>query len=185
MAMSKTQIRLAHLNDLPAYHEHLIRHGKESGKDGDLIFAPYDEPWNGLPEALQKEKAEKWQRPVTDIGWERCWILTDGSKVYGEIKLLHAMGLQTTLHRSLLMMGIERSHRGKGFGTALMREAIEWARGQPTLDWIQLYVFAHNMPAKELYQRFGFREVGTVADLFRVHGQKIDDTTMTLRLREN
>jgi RimJ/RimL family protein N-acetyltransferase len=181
--MGIEQVRLANLNDLPAYFDHLKRHGQESGRDGDLIFAPFEEPWDRPLEGLRREKEEKWLRPITEVGWERCWILTDGNSVFGDLKLAHAIGLKTTLHRSILMMGIERSHRVKGLGSLLMREALDWANAQPTLDWIQLNVFAHNQPAKNLYGRFGFQEVGTNRDLFRVQSQKIDDTEMSLRIR--
>ncbi|MES2856860.1 MAG: GNAT family N-acetyltransferase, partial [Bdellovibrionota bacterium] len=81
-------------------------------------------------------------------------------------------------------MGIERSHRGGGWGTKLMEVAIGWAKEQPSLDWVQLYVFDHNEPAKALYRKFGFEAVGTVEDLFRVHGQRIADTHMVLNIRK-
>lgn len=87
--------------------------------------------------------------------------------MYGDLKLAHAIGLKASLHRALLMMGIEKSHRAKGLGSALMREALSWARQHPTLEWVQLNVFAYNEPAKALYRRFGFKEIGTNMDLFR------------------
>ena len=177
------RVRPAQLTDVPPIWEHLRRHGNESGRNGDLIFAPYEEPWSRPLDELQKEKETKWSRPVTEIGWERCWVLGDKENIYGELKLAHAIGLKTSLHRALLMMGIERPHRGNGMGKLLMEEAIGWARKQPTLDWIQLNVFAHNEPAKRLYQNFGFEKVGVNRDLFRVCGQKIDDIEMVLPLR--
>lgn len=182
--MNNPVVRLATPDDLSAYHEHLHRHGLESGRDGDLIFAPYDEPYDRPLDALRKEKEVKWQCLVTEAGWARCWIISDGVGIFGALNLAHAIGLKASLHRALLTMGIERSHRSKGLGSLLMNEALNWARSQPSLDWIQLNVFTHNEPAKNLYRKFGFQEVGTNLDLFRVMGQKIDDTEMTLPLRE-
>lgn len=178
-----TKIRLAQLNDLPLYREHQMRHFSESGQDGDLIFMPHEEPEDISLENLQRKKAEPWNASPLEIGWERSWILTDDSRIYGEVKLMHRPPLKTSLHRAVLAMGIERSHRGQGWGSKLMTEAIAWAKAQPSLDWLQLYVFAHNEPAQRLYRKFGFKEVGRTPDMFRVHGQSIDDIEMVLKLR--
>ena len=63
-----------------------------------------------------------------------------------------------------------------------MADAIQWAKQQQTLSWLQLAVFAHNEPAKALYRKFGFIEVGTTPDMFRVFGKEVTDTAMILRL---
>jgi RimJ/RimL family protein N-acetyltransferase len=176
-------IRVATQADIPAFREHLLRSGKESGSGTDIIFAPYEKPWNRSLEELQKEKQEKWTRPVDDPNWERCWVITDERNIYGELKLVHEPAMSTALHRATLMMGIERSHRQQGLGTKLIQEAIQWATQEPSLDWIHLFVFSHNEPARRLYKKFGFQEVGTTPDMFRVHGKKIDDIGMVLKLR--
>ncbi|MGZ5278656.1 MAG: GNAT family N-acetyltransferase [Pseudobdellovibrionaceae bacterium] len=79
--------------------------------------------------------------------------------------------------------GIERSHRNQGFGSKMMQEGIAWAKSQPHLDWLQLYVFEDNLLAKKLYQKFGFVETGTTPDMFRVHGKQMADTAMILKLK--
>jgi RimJ/RimL family protein N-acetyltransferase len=60
--------------------------------------------------------------------------------------------------------------------------ALEWAVAQPSLAWIDLQVFAHNLRARKLYESFGFREMSVTKDLFRVNGQSIDDVKMSLRV---
>ena len=81
------------------------------------------------------------------------------------------------------MMGVERTARGHGWGSKLVTEAITWAKQQPSLAWITLYVFENNPPAKALYKKFGFKAVGTTKDMFRAFGQSIDDTEMVLELQ--
>jgi len=137
------KIRLAQTSDISYLRDHLSRHGLESGNHGDFIFAPYEEPWSQSEETLRADKILKWARPVTEVGWERCWIIVDENGIYGEIKLVQ----------------------------------------QPSIEWIDLYVFAHNQPAIELYSKAGFVKVGRVVDLFRIKGQKIEDIHMTLKLR--
>src|SRR5207237_828877 len=147
----------------------------ESGRDGDFIFSPQEEPWEVPFDVYAKSYDEKLRRPVTESGWERSWLVTEADAIYGEIVLVHRPPLKSSLHRATLMMGIERSHRGRGLGPQLMTEAISWAKAQPTLEWLHLYVFENNGPARKLYKKFGFRENGITHDMFRVFGQQITD----------
>ena len=78
---------------------------------------------------------------------------------------------------------IERAHRGKGLGPALLDAALRWARATGTIDWIELGVFSANPRARGLYERFGFERIGFIPDRFRVDGVVIDDVRMALRLR--
>jgi ribosomal protein S18 acetylase RimI-like enzyme len=57
-----------------------------------------------------------------------------------------------------LSMGVVRSHRGKGLGGALLRAAMAQARAEG-FRALSLSVSAPN-PARLLYQRAGFEEVG-------------------------
>jgi ribosomal protein S18 acetylase RimI-like enzyme len=104
-------------------------------------------------------------------------------EIHGTIQLRHSPRLESCLHRALLAMGIERSHRAQGWGRQLLEAALGWAQAQPSLDWIDLGVFENNAPARALYSRFGFREVGRREDLFRAFGVKITDIEMVLKLR--
>lgn len=176
-------IRPLEITDIPALHAHLARHGRESGRDGDLIFAPYETTWDQPVDSLRQDKLQKWSTPIHEPGWERAWAVVQNNEVFGELKLVQQPALKTALHRTTLMMGIERPYRGKGLGSKLIDAAISWAKKQPSLDWIQLYVFDHNEPAKKLYRKHGFEVIGVTRDLFRVHGNKIDDVMMVLNLK--
>jgi ribosomal protein S18 acetylase RimI-like enzyme len=81
-----------------------------------------------------------------------------------------------------MAMGIERDFRGQGWGGRLLQTALDWARAETTLAWVDLGVFEHNAPARALYRKFGFKEVGRREDLFRVHGVRITDIQMVLEL---
>ena len=175
--------RLGNAHDLVPLWDHLQRHDAESGCDGDLIFSPGTEASQAF-DLFCVEKEEKWARPPTTLGWERCWILENDEQILGSLRLLNHFPMPSTLHRAILMMGLERAARARGFGRLLMSHALEWARSTPTLDWVQLYVFAHNRPAIGLYESFGFRPVGFVRDLFRIDGHSVTDVEMVLQLRE-
>ena len=88
--------------------------------------------------------------------------------------------LRSELHRVSLGMGIKSSHRRRGGGSLLLESAIEWARNQPIIAWIDLGVFSDNPGAQALYARHGFEVLGRTPDRFRVDGHSLDDITMTL-----
>ncbi|MGZ5354563.1 MAG: diaminopimelate decarboxylase [Actinomycetota bacterium] len=64
-----------------------------------------------------------------------------------------------TGHVATLGMFVVASHRGRGLGTALMREALVWAR-RFGVERVELTVYPHNAAAIALYRRFGFAEEG-------------------------
>jgi RimJ/RimL family protein N-acetyltransferase len=64
-----------------------------------------------------------------------------------------------TGHVATLGMFVLASHRGRGVGTALMREAIVWAR-RFGIERVELTVYPHNEAAIALYRRFGFTQEG-------------------------
>lgn len=175
------QIRQAVPADIESLWHHDRRHCAESGHDGDVIFSPTGSMDTPL-ERYRKDAEESWSKLPTETGWERCWIVEDEFGIGGALRLLNHLRLPSTLHRAILMMGLERRMRGQGAGKRLLETALAWAQTVPSLDWIQLYVFAENRPAMNLYEKFGFRRVGHVADMFRIHGESIDDVEMVLKL---
>jgi RimJ/RimL family protein N-acetyltransferase len=175
--------RIALLGDehASALCAHIRRHGAESGRDGDLIFRPRSSG-EELDEVLAIERHRvEWARPLSEPLWLRTWGLLEDGAVLGHLDLRGGR-LPAELHRATLGIGLERAARRQGHGRAMMETAIAWARDHG-LAWLDLGVFAHNLPARALYASLGFVEIGTTRDQFRVDGASIDDVAMTLRLR--
>jgi len=166
--------------DLPALVAHIDRHGRESGKDGDLIFRPRssDAPIDEL--ATIERHQIGWVQPLDEPYWLRTWGLVLDGELRGHLDL-HGGRLPSEFHRAMLGMGIERGWRGRGHGRALLAAAIAWARNAE-LAWLDLGVFAHNHRARALYAAVGFVEVGVTRDRFRVDDTRIDDVAMVLAL---
>ncbi len=182
--LTEPLIRPVAVSDLPRYWDHVGRLMKENVAGPGPIFAPH-QSWERTLEEFSSGKPEAWAREVTQCGWERCWVLMTGAGIVGHVKLIHTTGLPTALHRATLMMGIERSHQSQGHGKLMLAQALNWAREQPSLEWIQLNVFSHNTQARRLYRNAGFTEQGTTPDHFRVCGQKIDDIQMAFALNRS
>ena len=71
-------------------------------------------------------------------------------------------------HSGVLGMGIRTGYRGQGLGARLVDWSLNdaWARG---LTKVELQVFASNMPAIALYEKFGFEREGV-----KVKGRLVD-----------
>jgi RimJ/RimL family protein N-acetyltransferase len=173
-------VRPATYLDIDEVIEHDRRHMKEPGFNGSLShpFLPTHKfDW----EARKLERLQSWNRDVTEERWSRSFILTDNKDVFGHIHLNNLFS--GTLHRTQLGMGLETSVRGQGHGKNLLELAIDWAKSQDSLYWIDLSYFAHNLPAQKLYNSCGFKQLFVYEDRLRVGTHKIDDVFMTLKLK--
>jgi ribosomal protein S18 acetylase RimI-like enzyme len=63
----------------------------------------------------------------------------------------------------------------------LVATAVAWARNEG-LDWLDLEVLSSNAPARALYLDCGFRQSGNIPDMFRIDGEQLAYTMMSLRL---
>jgi len=80
---------------------------------------------------------------------------------------------------------LQPQFRNMGIGTHLIKAIIEIARGKG-LEMIELSVFSSNRRALELYQKFGFQEIGRVKKGVRFSdGTYSDEIIMVLNLRES
>lgn len=184
MTTAPLHLRPLEQKDLAMLERHRQRHSLENGKDGDVIFDPLEntESTIEVPSTPNPREWEAQSKDVSECGWMRMWILTDENEIFGNLTLVHRPPLPTCLHRATLMMGLERATRRQGWGTKLIETAVSWSKTQPSLEWLELFVFENNPGAKSLYEKNGFEAVGTTKDRFRVYGQKIDDTHMTMKL---
>lgn len=113
-------------------------------------------------------------------GWHRCWVAldTETDEFVGHVDLKGSQ-LKTAMHRCDLGMGLEQAYRGCGLGSRLIDAAIAFAMGHPLLHWIDLDTFADNAPARALYKKKGFTEVGVRKDRFRINGVSTGHPSMT------
>jgi L-phenylalanine/L-methionine N-acetyltransferase len=60
-----------------------------------------------------------------------------------------------TRHTAVLGMSVDRNYRNQGIGSALLERAINWAKEQGIVR-LELEVYAENLAAIHLYEKFGF-----------------------------
>ena len=67
--------------------------------------------------------------------------------------------------------------RRRGVGTALLEEAVKWARGSG-ITKLELTVFPHTEPAIALYRKLGFREEGLLRRRYFIQDRYVDAMLM-------
>jgi GNAT superfamily N-acetyltransferase len=174
------RIELLGPDAIPSLVAHLIRNARESGRDGEPFSRARSADDPPDPTQTAGRLAAAWARSHDDVLWEVCFGLWIDGSLRGHLDV-HGSALPTEQHRASFGMGIERPYRRAGWGTRLLDAAIGWARARG-LAWLDLGVFADNAPARALYARAGFVEVGVTADRFRIDGVSVDDIAMVLRL---
>lgn len=174
-------IQILTFEQIDQYVDHLSRQLPEPGIDG-ILWQPCsaDEPIDKVK--LKSKISERWSTKPGIGNWEVAWGLIEGDKIVGHIDLIGS-SQPAFSHRAKLGMGIEQKFRSRGFGKLLMKAALDWARSQEFLSWVDLEVFAHNPVAIKIYQSFGFKPVGKTLDRIRVGSQSIDDWHFVLNLK--
>ena len=171
------------LEDVPAFVGHMMRNLRTSGLGDTGVFSPFSRTIPMHAGAMIENIRESFSRD-TSAGWERGWGAWDQESgvMIGEVDLSTIRNVESQRHRATLGMGIEPDYRYLGIGKTLVNEALVWAKAQPFLKWIDIGVFAHNAPARRLYEGLGFIERGRTKDCFRVDGHSVDDIQMVLDL---
>jgi ribosomal protein S18 acetylase RimI-like enzyme len=85
-------------------------------------------------------------------------VAVDGDRVVGQLQAAREEN-PVTCHVASLGMAVARDWRRRGVGSALMIEAIRWAR-EAGVEKLALSVYPDNDAGRALYEKFGFREEG-------------------------
>ncbi|HZO61704.1 MAG TPA: GNAT family N-acetyltransferase [Gaiellaceae bacterium] len=84
-------------------------------------------------------------------------------------------------HVADLGLMVAASARRRGVGSALLDQAIAWARTAGVRK-LELHVFPHNQPAIRLYEAFGFVQEGYRRQHYRRESGYVDAILMALEL---
>lgn len=92
-------------------------------------------------------------------------------------------GQRKMRHRVILWgMYVAPEARGRGHGRGLLDAALTRLRGVPGIEQVHLAVVSTNEAARRLYQRAGFRVVGTIPGALKDGDRYLDEEFMMMHL---
>jgi RimJ/RimL family protein N-acetyltransferase len=146
----------------------------------DIVNSVASEKWYVVPESSR----EDWDKTIREIRDRKGRVIVAevDNKTVG---MAYVVGgkFEKDRHVAFLGVAILREYRNMGIGTAIMKQLVEWAKSQSTLEKISLTVFSTNVPAINLYRKFGFEVEGISKRQYRIEGQYADEITMGKFLR--
>ncbi|HEY1547204.1 MAG TPA: GNAT family N-acetyltransferase [Kofleriaceae bacterium] len=105
------------------------------------------------------------------------FVAVDGDAIVGELSVKAISTRRAVAHVATIGMSVAASHRRRGVGEALLRDAIAWADDNDFLR-LELYVYVRNAPAVALYEKLGFAIEGKRVAFIREADAFVDDYVM-------
>lgn len=177
----KFEIKRCNVEIANPYADHAILCLTEKGIGGVFVH-PFPSNYTRDSAKFAEDLKENWSSESFTPNWEIAWAAIVDGKIIGHLNL-RCGGIQAQVHRMKLGMSVIDGFRSFGIGKALLETAIQWAKEQHQINWIDLSVFSKNQAARSLYKKFGFKELLIIEDALRVENEIIDDVQMTLRLK--
>ena len=175
---SSTWLRREDAGDLDRLEVGVVREQAAAPPEGITIrparpqdARPYLAFWTAIVEEGRHVRTERvtgtvrgyrrrFRHPWTDR--EAQIVAVDGDdRVVGHV-YVQRESHPVTRHVATLGIAVDAAARGRGIGSALLAEAVRWARSVE-VDKVALSVYPHNTGAIALYRKFGFVEEGRLA----------------------
>jgi RimJ/RimL family protein N-acetyltransferase len=145
--------------------------GSESG---NLTFGQ-----EGLPLTLEQETEHLAK--LAGLPTSALLIAVMDGEIVGSLSLA-APVRERLKHNADLGISVRQSCWNQGVGSALMTDAIAFAKATGVLKILHLSVRTDNVHAIRLYKKFGFREIGLYERYLRVEDVYYDTLLMNLFL---
>ena len=165
-------LRVPTINDLPTYVDfvnELVREGAEIQLNKEQTYEQEKE--------YLKEKIEK-----IASGDEVCVAVFKDNKLVGDTEIIRNPGRSFTT--GTFGIAIIDGYRDVGLGTEMMKIILEKAK-EAGYRMVILNVYADNLRALHLYEKFGFVKAGTIPKYAYFEGKGfVDSITMYKFLQE-
>lgn len=108
----------------------------------------------------------------------------DGKQIVGIASFRREEGAKRRHKGMIWGMYVPKELRGQGIGNALLSAAIEYAKGLPDLERINLAVVLTSKEARLLFVAHGFETYGLERQALKLHDRYFDQELMTLPLKK-
>ena len=128
------------------------------------------------------EQEREFIRNIKTDSDSQWFVVEDGGKIVGMASVGVAGKNERYRHRGVVTFVVLKAYWGRGIGKKLMQKCIEWSRDK-NITQIELDVVSDNIRAINLYEKFGFKTMGTIPQAMRYNdGTFADKKLMVLKL---
>jgi RimJ/RimL family protein N-acetyltransferase len=160
-----TTVRRATPHDATALVELAESVGREEGR-----WILGTGPWRAVGDE------RRYLRTIQRYPDAAVFVAEDGDRIVGRLSLSRDPH-PASRHVADLGLMVAASHRRQGVGTALLRQAVAWAK-EARIRKLELHVFPWNEPALGLYEAFGFEREGYRKRQYERGGELVDAVLM-------
>lgn len=152
----------------------ILQYLKQVGAETDnLSFGA-----EGLPFTIEAEAA--YLRQIENSCDAIMLIAKENGKIVGDASLSRLP--RRMKHRGDFGISVLKKCWNKGIGSQLLLEIINFAK-QNEFEGIDLQVHSDNLPAIHLYEKFGFKKIGTHPSFFKIGSEEIAFDYMYLKIQ--
>lgn len=165
------EIREAQIADAAAILEYCKLIGGESD---NLSFGS-----EGIPSTVEQE--EQFLESISQCPRQVYLVAVDEGDIVGTAAFT-GFSRPRLAHRGEISISVKKSRWGQHIGTQFMERLIAFARQIEDMEIISLEVRRDNRRAVCLYEKFGFKTIGTFRGFMKIDGCLVDFDMMHLHL---
>ena len=168
MSSQNTKIQPASLDLAKSYNLAV----KSVSAEGKFLSGTSGFPIDSTVEFIQE---------IIDNNWSQFYAV-EGDRVIGWCDIIPRKQ-EFFAHVGILGMGVIKEFRGQGIGEKLLETTLADAQTKG-IEKVELEVYASNIPAQNLYRKFGFEVEGVKKKSKKSQGEYEDVIIMGLWLKE-
>lgn len=170
--MNNLIIKKASLKDWKNYKEIRL---DALEKDPESFGSSYEE---------EKKRSEKiWKNKLSEKN-RIALIAVKERRVVGILIIMFESGIKLAHIANIFSVYVKKEYRGKGISTELMREALKLIESRKGTRKINLHVTTNQLPAINLYKKFGFKIVGELKKELKIKNDYYNSYVMELILQK-
>ena len=127
---------------------------------------------SGVPMTLSQE--ENFLDSVNNTEYSRMFVVKKEDEIIGNA-YIHVNPRERIRHKAEIAISVLKEYWGKGVGSLLMENLIDYAKSTAFIETIYLEVVSENLRAIRLYEKFGFITFGINKNASKISDDKYYD----------